>query len=91
MNLDKLLPPVPFAAAELHEIAKAMHVPAVRKYLLDQQAKAIKSIANGLPNDKEGETDAAYLRRQAVVVGQLHVFEVLLSIEKPVEAGEVQS
>lgn len=89
MNLETLLPPQSFTQAELHEIAVALTKPAVQKYFKNEQASAIKAIANGLP--KEGESDTAYLRKQAQVIGALNVWEVLLKIEKPTESGSSQS
>ena len=85
MNLDKLIPNAEFSTAELHEIATALTKPAVVKYFKNEQAVALKAIANGLP--KDGESDTGYLRRQAVVVGGLQIFEALLAIEKPTQAG----
>jgi hypothetical protein len=89
MNLANILPEQTFTHAELLEIAQCMTKPAVVKYLKNEQATALKAIAEGLP--KEGETDAAYLRKQAAVIGALNVFESLLNIEKPTEAGSSQS
>lgn len=89
MNLDNLMPRQQFSTAELHEIAETLHKPALRKYLKHQQVEFVKAIGNGLPS--EDQTDTAYLRKQAVVVGGLQVLEVLLSVAKPAEAGSVQS
>lgn len=89
MNLDKLFPTPSFTTVEMTEIARSVTHHSAVKYFKSQQAAAFKAIANGLP--KEGETDAAYLRRQAQVIGQLQVWEALLDIEKPPEAGDRES
>jgi hypothetical protein len=79
MNLDKVFPYVSFTSAEMAEIATAINKPAVQKYLKHQQGEFIKGIGNGLPD--EGESAESYVRRQAVVVGNLEVLEQLLGIE----------
>lgn len=89
MLLDNLLKEKQFHTAELHEIAEALTKPAVRKYFEQQQIKALKSIVSGQP--KEGESDSAYLRREAEVRGVLSLLEVLLEIQSPAQAGESQS
>lgn len=89
MNLDIAFPSPKFTTAEMTELAKHLTSPSVIKYFKDQQISTFKAIANGLP--KEGESDAEYLRRQATVVGQLTVWEILLSIEKPTEPGSPES
>lgn len=83
MNLEKIFPDVSFTVSELQEIATALTRPSVIKYCKSEQISAFKAIANGQP--KEGESDAEYLRRQAQVVGQLQVWEAILSVEKPTD------
>jgi hypothetical protein len=81
MNLDNLFPEQPWTTAELHELADYLTKPVVRKYFKSLQINSFKDIANGLP--KPGESDAEYLRRQAIVAGSLQAIEQLLEIKKP--------
>lgn len=77
----ELFPPEKFVNTELNILAAQLSHPTVQKYFRDQARQAIMSIAKGTPD--EGESDAEYLRRAAVVRGVLQTFEALLAIEPP--------
>lgn len=85
--LSSIYPELPFTVTEMNEIATAFSNPSVRKYLAHLGIAGLKAIAGGEP--KEGESAESYLRRQAVVQGQLAVYQTLLTIEGPAKQAVV--
>lgn len=84
MQLEKLLPKPTLTNTEMVELATAINIPVVQKYLKFLQWEALRDIAGGMP--AENESAESYLRRQAHVVGGMAAIEVLLSIEAPAKA-----
>jgi len=82
-----LYPEQQFTSSEMVDIAEALNRPSVKKYLIQLGVRGLKAIAEGQPAiakiDIEAESAESFLRRQAVVQGQLAVIQTLLTIEAP--------
>jgi len=85
--INTLYPSHTFNTAELNEIAESLSKPAVKKYLVKLSVDSLQAIAQGMPKEADSgvqaESAESYLRRQAVVQGQLIILETLLTIEAP--------
>lgn len=71
-----IFPEIPLSKTEEDIIFKALHEPAVQKYLHVLANRIGRSIVLSTP--KDGESDEQFLRKKAHAQGQLAVLETLL-------------
>lgn len=69
------------STSEMVVLAEQITHPMVQKYLKFLAHQSIEAIVHGTA--KDNESAESYLRRQAVVQGQLAAIETLLMIEAP--------
>lgn len=80
-----ILPEVKLSETETIQIQQILSQPVIKKYLTVLATKTVSDLCLGSPADSE--SDSLYIRKEAVLKGQLALLETLLSIQplKPQE------
>lgn len=78
-----------YTLTENNLIGEAFDHPTIKKYLNDQLTQSFAAIAEGQP--APGESAEEYLRKVALVQGNIQAFKLLLSIKKAPKESEQES
>ena len=80
-----ILPIVSLSDTEQTQVQVILSQPIIKKYLSMLATKTVSDICLGSPADSE--SDSLYIRKEAVLKGQLALIETLLSIQ-PIKPQE---
>lgn len=80
-----ILPKISLNETETTQVQVILSQPIIKKYLTMLATKTVSDLCLGAPADNE--SDSLYMRKEAVLKGQLALLETLLSIQ-PIKPQE---